>query len=275
VVFAIPFEGEILLGTTDDDYRNLAEEPVLEAAEVDFLLETLQPFLKNNIHKSRIKAGFGGLRPLVSSAAGIPKEPGKSTKTLLRDHEVEHDPASGLVSLLGGKWTTYRLMAQDAVDVVCRLLDVHAVCSTETHTLAGGKGWDEHLWKKIKSKYGFDSDISQHLAQKYGLLAHLPAMLAAANPVLNERILPGFPYLKAEVVYAVREEMACTLRDFMARRIRLEITDWQAAMKAAPVVAGIMGDELGWSGRQQQMEIDTYRDLIAQFIARADGNHPV
>ena len=296
VVFAIPFEGEVLLGTTDDDFQDIEQEPVLEAPEVDFLLETLQPFLKEPIEKSHLKAGFGGLRPLVAppfpplggerspsqafsmrrkSSALLPPSGGQggATSALLRDHEVEHDPVSNLLSLLGGKWTTYRLMAKDAVDAVCNNLGIRAACRTETHTLVGGKGWDGDFWKKINAKYGFDPDISQHLALKYGVLARVPADLATAHPALAERILPGFPYLKAEVVYAVREEMACTIRDFLARRIRLEITDWQAAAKAAPVVAAIMGNALGWTVEQQQNEWTGYTALLEQFKAQANGNH--
>ncbi|HRI60159.1 MAG TPA: FAD-dependent oxidoreductase, partial [Saprospiraceae bacterium] len=282
VVFAIPFEGEVLLGTTDGDFEDIDKEPVLEAREVDFLMETLQPFLKEPIEKKYIKAGFGGLRPLVISTTQqlnnstdnqINNSTIQQTKSLLRDHEVEHDPVSNLFSLLGGKWTTYRLMAKDMVDAVCNNLGIQAACSTETHTLVGGKGWDGDFWKKISAKYGFDPDISQHLALKYGVLAHAPADLAVEHPVLAERILPGFPYLKAEVVYAVREEMACTLRDFLARRIRLEITDWEAAIKAAPVVAAIMGSTLGWTADQQQNELAGYTDLLEQFKAQANGNH--
>ena len=96
-------------------------------------------------------------------------------------------------------------------------------------------------WEQLHSTFGFDYDICLHLSQKYGARAHQVARLAQANKEWKERILPQYPFLKAEVVYAVREEMACTLRDFLARRIRLEITDWQVTLAATAVVAELMG----------------------------------
>lgn len=292
VVFAIPFESELLLGTTDDEYNDLDKEPALLGGEVDFLLETLQPFLEKQIDRRHIKAGFGGLRPLVAppmrerngsdpgtSTSGKDASPlpvggaERATKSLLRDHEVEHDGASNLLSLLGGKWTTYRLMAKDAVDVACKLLDIRAECRTATHLLVGAEGWDNAFWKKIMTDFGFDADISQHLAQKYGTRAVIPATLAAEYAELAERLIPGFPYLKAEVIYAVREEMACTIRDFLARRIRLEITDWEAALDAAPRVAKLMGDELGWTTNRQSDAAAAYADLLKSFQKMADTDH--
>lgn len=274
VVFAIPFEGELLLGTTDDDYSDLKKEPVLEAAESDFLLETLQPFLKEIIDKEQVKSGFGGLRPLITPANNqITESTNNQTKSLVRDHEVEHDPATNLLSLLGGKWTTYRLMAKDAVDVACNLLGISAECRTETHRLFGAEGWNSDFWKKIQADYGLEADISQHLAQKYGTQARRVAEIAKQNPALSERLLPGFPFLKAEVVYAVREEMACTVRDFLARRVRLEITNWQAAAEAAPIVAKLMSAALGWTEEQCEAEGAAYQKLIEKFKKQADGNH--
>ncbi|MBX2890199.1 MAG: FAD-dependent oxidoreductase [Saprospiraceae bacterium] len=265
VVFAIPFEGQLLLGTTDDDYADLGKEPLLEASEVDFLLETLEPFLAEKVEKTQVKAGFGGLRPLLAS-------PAKSgTKSLVRDHEVEHDPTSNLLSLLGGKWTTYRLMARDAVDRVCELLPHEAPCRTETHLLVGAQGWDANYWQNIHQDYGLDVDVCQHLADKYGTRASKLGDLTKQDPRLGERLLNERPYIKAEVVYAAQEEMACTLRDFLARRIRLETTDWQAAVEAAPTVAYLMGIVLGWTSAQQRAAVDEYVEQIQVFRRRASG----
>jgi len=232
---------------------------------VDFLLETLQPFLSDKLENEQVKAGFGGLRPLVAST-------NDQTQSLVRDHEVEHDPTSNLLSLLGGKWTTYRLMAKDAVDAACDLLGFSAECRTEAHLLAGAEGYSPDLWKKIQVEYGFETDISQHLAQKYGIKAEHVGAIVRQKPELAARLLAGFPFIKAEIVYTVREEMACTLRDFLARRIRLEIIDWQAAIQAAPVVAKIMGDELEWTADQQQNKAEAYIELLEQFKKSADGN---
>ncbi len=275
MVFVLPFEGSLLLGTTDEPYFDLKKEPLLEADEVRFLLETLQPFVSTKIGKEQVKAGFGGIRPLlqspnpqipVSPNHPIPKSPNPQTKSLLRDHEVERDPISGLISLLGGKWTTYRLMARDAIDTVCGELEVSNDCQTENHRLIGAENYESDLWKKIRVEFGFDEDICQHLASKYGSRATVPATLAAGNPELAERILPNFPFLKAEIVYAVREEMAMTIRDFLARRIRLEFLDWEDARKATPVVAKWMGKALAWSETEQTERTEEYLALLDSFL---------
>lgn len=187
---------------------------------------------------------------------------------MLRDHEVEVDPQSGLISLLGGKWTTYRLMAQDAVDAVCRLLEITTPCSTENHALYGATGWHPQLADELQAGYGLDRDICTHLSHKYGSFAGEVARLCGENAAWSGRILPGYPYLKAEVVYAVRKEMACTLRDFLARRIRLEVTNWKETIAATPVVAGLMASELDWSKEKTEQEILEYTALVQGFISK-------
>ncbi len=270
VVFAIPFEGQLLLGTTDNDYQNLTQEPVLEANEVDFLLDTLQPFVAKKLGKSQVKAGFGGLRPLVvgsppQSDHATAAKKSKSTKRLLRDHEVEYDPASGLLSLLGGKWTTYRLMARDAVDVAGELLCSSVKSTTAEHLLVGAKNFAPNDWQKLIETYHFDVEIAHHLHQKYGDQASRVGDLTLENPELAARLHPDFPFIRAEVVYAARCEMACTPRDFLARRIRLEMMDWSAAQQITSVVVDIMGKELGWSPSTILESARDYQALVQHF----------
>ena len=273
MVFAIPFEGNLLLGTTDEPYKNLESEPVLEAKEVDFLLETLQPFVAKKIEKEQVKAGFGGIRPLLSPSNSALS--GKATKSLLRDHEVECDVVSGLFSLLGGKWTTYRLMARDAVDAAFRgieLLDKNgqiATSDTADHGLVGSADYTPDFWKKLHAEFHFDEDICQHLASKYGSRATLVADLALKRPELAARIMPHLPFVNAEIVYAVQAEMALSIRDFLARRIRLEIMDWEATKQAAPIVAKWMGEALGWSEIEQKTQTAEYVALLDSFVEKA------
>jgi glycerol-3-phosphate dehydrogenase len=267
VVFAVPFEGALLLGTTDDPVSSLEKEPVMEAREVDFLLETLQRFLDKPIDNATVRAGFGGLRPLLAADDHIRSN--IKTKTLLRDHEVEFDPASGLYSLLGGKWTTYRLMAKDAVDAVCRQLKNDTPCSTDTTLLIGAKGWKPGLATQLQDRFGLDEDICLHLSLKYGTRADLVAQLAHERKELAERILPECPAICAEVVYSVREEMTCTIRDFLARRIRLEITDWNLARRATPLVAELMGAELGWTQENIRVQSSEYQALLDSFTTHS------
>lgn len=283
MIFAIPFGGQLLLGTTDQDYLDPAQEPVLEAMEADFLLNTLQPFVAEKLDKHLVRAGFGGLRPLIIEPAEtvfagdinshILKK-SKSTKRMLRDHEVENDPVSGLLSLLGGKWTTYRLMARDAVDAACDLLNCQASCTTAEHQLVGAAGFVPEGWQKIGRDYGFDVAVARHLHRNYGSQAGRVVELTRLQPELAARLHPDFPFIQAEIVYTVRYEMACILRDFLARRIRLEILDWQAVQQIIPVVADVMGKELGWSTQEISAAGHSYFTLVQDFRNRLFLNIP-
>jgi glycerol-3-phosphate dehydrogenase len=264
VVFAIPFEGAMILGTTDTECEGLDSEPVLNAVEKQYLADTLNPYLEKKIDISTMTAGFGGLRPLLSA------ETNKSTKSLLRDHEVEIDAASGLVSLLGGKWTTYRLMAKDAVDQIDLIFNQRNDCTTHAHKLAGGAAYRYDDYKTLADKYNLPVDVCQHLMKKYGSRAEQVCLLTADKPDLKEKIVPAYSFIKAEVIYTIRNEMVITARDFLARRTRLEITDWRATLAALPQVIHLMGEELGWTTEQKEQEITAYQQIINKFMVAAD-----
>ncbi len=264
VVFAIPFQGKLMLGTTDDDYQQLQEEPTLDKKEVDYLLETLNRYLDQPAQAEQLIAGFGGLRPLIAA------DPEKGTKGLVRDHEVEHDTVSNLVSLLGGKWTTYRLMAKDTVDFVVEELFQHdKTCITERHYLIGGENFQADYWKAIQEQTQWPEDICRHLNQHYGDRVDQIVAIALAKEAMAERLIEGYPFIKAEVSYAAQFEMAATIRDFLARRIRLEILDWEAAQHAAGGVAQIMGQALQWTEKEQEYRAEDYIDLIYEFREQA------
>jgi glycerol-3-phosphate dehydrogenase len=263
VVFAIPFEGKTLLGTTDTPYDTLEDEPILTAEETAFLLETLQPYIAHPVTADQVQAGFGGLRPLIAMAGAA----GSNTKTLLRDHEVEVDHHSGLLSLLGGKWTTYRIMARDAVDAVCSKLGSKAQCQTENHRLVGGANFNAQKWLQEAQQMGVATDIARHLADNYGDRAARVLALAPEVPDGMARLHADYPYIRAEVTYAARYEMCCTIRDFVARRIRLEFIDWAAAIEVTEQVGQLLASELGWDPITQQQNIENYRKLIEKFIA--------
>ncbi|MCB9329968.1 MAG: FAD-dependent oxidoreductase [Lewinellaceae bacterium] len=264
VVFAVPFEGKLMLGTTDQDYPNPEQEPHLEAAEVNFLLKTLQPYLQAPIDQTTVSSGFGGLRPLVISKD---RHLSKSTKKLLRDHEVEFDPESGLFSLLGGKWTTYRLMASDTLDAICEHLGVKAPCTTEQQGLAGSEHFSPLVAIHLQEHSRLPEDVATHLAHNYGSRATQVAELANADPKLGQRLHPAYPFICAEVPYAARNEMACTLRDMLARRIRLELLDWEATLQSIPTVAELMAEALGWTAAEKAQQVDDYANMIREFMA--------
>jgi glycerol-3-phosphate dehydrogenase len=263
VIFVIPFEGEVMVGTTDDEYRDLEKEPILIDQEIDFLLDTLRPYLATVPDKSQIKSGFGGLRPLIASSGS------KATKKLVRDHEVEHDEKSNLVSLLGGKWTTYRLMAKDTIDEVCKLLNSEVECSTELHYLIGGENYNFETWKNIQKKYNLDEDICHHLLKKYGTKAEEVCKLTTDDQALKDKVHQNYPFIKAEVIYTIHHEMAGSLRDFFARRTRMELMDWKATSESTEIVANLMASELAWSDTQKQENIAAYRNLLKGFMASA------
>jgi glycerol-3-phosphate dehydrogenase len=262
VVFAIPFGDSVFVGTTDDDYQSLTKEPVLEPAEIDYLLDTLAPYVAQVPKRSDVRAGFGGIRPLIVSSRA-------DTKTLLRDHEVEHDEKSGLLSLLGGKWTTYRLMAQDAIDRAGAQLDRAAPCTTATHYLVGGEHYQFADWKKIQQQSNLPDDVCQHLVRTYGTRAEQVAVLIHSDPSLGDQLLAGLPYIRAEVIYQVEHEMAVTLRDVLARRWRLELTDWQLTAQAAPQVADLMASRLNWTADQRDSHLADYLSLLISFREQA------
>lgn len=265
VVFAIPFEGSMLLGTTDTESNDLVNEASLSKKEVDYLVSTLNPYLDKAIDVSKVKAGYGGLRPLLSA------DPHKSTKTLLRDHEIEIDAVSGLVSLLGGKWTTYRLMAKDTIDQADLIFEKRNECTTASHLLTGGANFDYGSWKFLVKDFNLPEDVSKHLVNKYGSRASEVGKLTQINPKFKEKLDPGYPYIKAEVIYTIQNEMAIVPRDVLARRIRMEITDWHATLRCLPIVADLMGEELGWSEAQKEKHMLDYSLEIKQFIANAAG----
>lgn len=263
LVFVLPFENGILMGTTDTPWTGKATEPILEKKELDFLLETLVPYLKNPITAADVRAGFGGIRPLIKAVSA------KNTKNLLRDHEVETDPTSGLISLLGGKWTTYRVMASDAINAIAP----DRSCTTADIPLVGAAGWSLDYWKTIQVRSGLDADICQSLSHKYGTNAPKILDIIQERPELARRLSADHPHLEAEVLYACRHEKAGSIRDFLARRIRLEFTDWAAAREAAPAVGQLMAEALGWTEEQKIEEVARYQKLISNFEKIAFNSH--
>lgn len=256
MVFAIPFKDKLLVGTTDNPDNQVTVEPVLLKKEMDYLIETIQPYLSVKIQKTDVLAGFGGLRPLLASVST------KISSKLLRDHIVEFDETSQLISLMGGKWTTYRLMAKDAIDVYeSKFSNIINNSITDSYTLNGGGDFDKN------KEFGltFDKTINECLYQHYGTNYSKVIEICSENSSLKERILAEYPYIKAQVIYGVRMEYCLTIRDFLARRIRLELLDWEATKLAIPIVADLMAQELGWSIEFKSRQIKEYQLLINSF----------
>ena len=262
VLFAVPFHDKVIIGTTDTSVDTAVIEPLPLEEEVEFVINHFNRYVHTGLKRSDIKSVFAGLRPLV-------KVPGqKKTAVLPRDHTIWVSKG-GMINISGGKWTTYRLMAKDTIDEADKLMGNPRDCKTADYVLAGGENYKAKSWQDIQAQYTLPEDIARHLVRKYGSRAHLVASLAREDVQLRERLSPAYPYIRAEVVHAVRNEMVVTPRDFLARRIRLEITDWDETLNSLPVVADLMARELGWTEAEKARYADAYASEIGKFIADA------
>jgi glycerol-3-phosphate dehydrogenase len=257
VIFAIPWLGRLLVGTTDDAVSVDARMDVT-SDEVDYLLRQLNPYLVRPLKATDVVSSFAGIRPLVA-APGV-----KDTKTLIRDDEVEVDHASGLISILGGKWTTYRLMAERTIDHVERMLG-HAPtpCRTRDHPLSGARGYTADYWRTLTPRV--TEATARHLASKYGDCAGKVLDLTGEDASLAAPLVEGMPQIRAQVTYAVREEMAATLEDVLARRIGLKFYGWREARDTALPAADILGRELDWPAARIRQAAEDYRLSVNQY----------
>jgi glycerol-3-phosphate dehydrogenase len=239
VLFAIPWHDHVLIGTTDTPMRDVPIEPRPLESEIDYLLEHAARYLAKKPRREDIRSAFAGLRPLVKTGAGGP------TSKVPRDHTIEVSQ-SGLITITGGKWTTYRKMAQDAVDRAIEVADIERRTS-QTATLRL-HGWMENS----ASIFGSDTPRIEELA--------------ASDPRLAEPLHPRLPYRACDAVWAAREEMARTVEDMLARRTRALFLDARASIEAAPRVADLLAAELGRDARWQAEQVAAYRELARSYL---------
>jgi glycerol-3-phosphate dehydrogenase len=183
---------------------------------------------------------------------------------------IEVDPASGLISIMGGKWTTHRAMAEDTINSVQEALGVAVTdCPTRSHLLHGGEGFTKDLWKEIGREYPVSQETAQHLTGKFGTAAWNVLNLTRENANLARPIVAGSAPIQAEVVYSMREELAATIEDVLARRTGIQFYSWREAIQAAPVVGSLMAEELRWSDAEAKTAITAYVDKINHLLERA------
>jgi len=263
VLFALPWGGRLLVGTTDEEVTPEAEL-VVTKGDVEYLLRHLNQYLARPVTPDDIVSGFAGARPLVGP------EDGGDTKKLARDDVIEVDPASGLISIMGGKWTTHRAMAEDTIHRVQQVLGLpHGISQTRNYVLFGGTGYTDDYWDKLCRQYRLPEKTARHLASKFGTAAEKVFALASENAALLDPILAGHPAIKAEVVYAVRYEMAATIEDVLARRIGTQLYSWRDAIQAAPVVGFLMAEELSWTSSFTRSAITHYIEKINHLLDSA------
>lgn len=267
VVFAIPWGRRLLVGTTEEEVAPDAEVLVTKS-DVDYLLLHINQYLARPVTPNEIVSGFAGIRPLVGS-------PGDGdTKKLARDDVIEVDPTSGLISIMGGKWTTHRAMAEDTIHQVQHALGVPQTDSkTRNHVLYGGEDFTDDYWVRICRQYHVSEKTARHLAGKFGTAAEDVLALGADDASLMQPLLEGGGAIRAEVVYSIRNEMACTIEDVLARRLGMQFYSWYDAIEAAPVVGSVMAQELRWDEPFTRESIMGYTAKINHLIDSAGLSH--
>lgn len=246
VLFAIPWHGHTLVGTTDTPVAEATLEPRPFEAEIDFILENAERYLSKRPTRQDVLSVYTGIRPLVRSGDA------KSTATLSRDHTI-HIDGSGLLTITGGKWTTYRNMAEDCVNQAAELAQLpERPCATKHLNIHGFHGTAARFG--TLAIYGSDALGIQELIQ--------------AEPGLGDPLHPSLPYCGAEVVWATRFEMARSVEDVLARRTRALFLNARAARAMAPRVAELMARELGRDGEWQRSQLQAFEDLAAGYQVR-------
>jgi len=254
VVFVLPWQGGTLVGTTDDP-APIVDHPKVTEEEISYVLRQVKPYL-GVIPREAVRASWSGLRPLVSG-------PAAATAQLTRDHLIQKS-ASGLLTLTGGKWTTYRKMALDLVNYAIRQFGLEAGPSrTEQIALLGGQSFEPDGARKLE-QMGFPPDVADNLHHAYGARARVVAQIAAEG--YGNRLAVEWPSIEAEVIYSARHELARNPLDVLARRTRMAFLDTLAALAATPRVAELMGLELGWSGERVTLEAEKARAQILSAI---------
>lgn len=258
VLFIIPWDEHWIIGTTDTEWSLDKAHPAATSADIDYLLETVNSVLVTPLTRDDIDGVYAGLRPLISG-----DEKDETTK-LSREHVVA-TPVPGLTLVAGGKYTTYRIMAKDAVDEAVKDIEPDvAESSTDKVPLAGAIGW-EWLSERpqiLARSAGIDQEHIETLLERYGTLTKEIIALINAQPELGELLPGGETHLKAEIVYAAATEGAVHLTDILARRTRISIEARDRGLTAAPHAAALVAPILGWDEARVAEEIDIYHRRV-------------
>jgi len=254
VLFVIPWGRHWIIGTTDTDWTLDKAHPAASSTDIDYLIEHVNSVLSTPLTRADVQGVYAGLRPLLSGES-------ESTSQLSREHTVG-SPVPGLVVVAGGKYTTYRVMARDAVDACVHGLgrSVPPSC-TQSVPLLGADGFAA-LWNRrrlLADESGLHVARLEHLLGRYGTLVTEVLDLVAADPSLGRPVEGADTYLRAELVYAASHEGARHLEDLLTRRTRISIETFDRGVTAAPVAASLVAGVLGWSGEQTEREVQNYR----------------
>lgn len=242
------------IGTTDTDYEGPLDDPPCTKIDIDYVINALNATVTTDVTADDVTAVWAGLRPLVKATGS------GNTKDLSRMHKISVGPG-GVISIAGGKLTTYREMAEHTVDAVMKRLGRSGRSRTRSLALIGADGFVEQP----------AGSAAAHLADRYGSLSGSIDALVADDPTLGEPLVEGLSYLRAEAVYAVTHELATTLIDVLARRTRAHLMDRAATLAAAPAVARLIAPLLGWDDVRVEAEVASYAQLVADEERAAAG----
>jgi glycerol-3-phosphate dehydrogenase len=255
--FVVPWNGRVNIGTTDTDYNGDKDSPKAEASEVAEILAAINSYFSGaKLSPSDVISSWAGLRPLISDPSA------RETAEISRKEEL-FDSSDGMISISGGKLTTYRRMAERVTDLaVARLGERYGTRAsaplTEKVEISGGGLTREELEKAVQGLIETETlslHTAQHLVFTYGSNYRRLIDMMREDVKLREPLAEGLPHVCAEVVYAVRHEMAMTVADVLARRTRLAVLAGDDSLKCAPVVAHLMAKELGWNDRQMKQQV--------------------
>lgn len=260
VLFLIPWGDKWIVGTTDTPYEGDRAKPLATQEDVQYILDQANRVLEPKLKSEDILGVFAGLRPLVANNSK------SSTTKLSREHTVDR-PAPGFVSLAGGKYTTYRVMAKDAVDLA--VLDLRRIVSdsvTERLPLIGADGYFA-LTQQV-SAIARENDLSEatvkHLLDRHGSLISEILEIVAADETLAERLIPDLPYIKAEILHAASHEGALSVEDVLLRRTRISFEAGDSGASVADEVAHIIGSVLNWNASDRKDSVQSFMTVIAE-----------
>ena len=262
ILFLVPWRSRVIVGTTDTGSGDL-DHPTANADDVGYLLHHLNRSLRRPLKPSDVVSTYAGYRPLLRL---------RHTRTparLSRTHAVVRG-TSGVISISGGKMTTYRVMARDALDLIGRLDGESRSCRTERWPLAGAAGWPNAADELARrgERIGLGAETVAHLGASLGTLSLEVLELVESDPALAARLDPELPAIRAEVVYAARSELALTVADVLARRLRLDLEAADHGVGAAQQVATLLADELHWDAGERERQVSEY---VAYAKARSAG----
>ena len=282
VVFMLPWLGRTIAGTTDSN-TEITAFPKPHTDEVAFILDALSDYLRIEVRSSDVQSAWSGIRPLAVN----PDAEAGNTQNILREHAVHVSPEK-VVTITGGKWTTQRAMGEAAVDKAIEvggLQEKATRCKTPFVQLVGGHKWDESYFTFLAQRYEMgstgetartavarpqlDVECAKHLARAYGDQAYKVAELAERG--LGTRLVAGYPFIEAEIVYCIEHEYCATAMDFLARRSRLVFLDTKGALAALPHVVDVMAKELAWGKARVKKELADGKHMIDSFSCGIPG----